>query len=103
MPHRDVPAFMMQLRALKNDPVATALRFTILTAARAGETLKANWQDFDLKARVWRIPPAKQKSRREHVTVLSGRALAILAELEGTASGRVFPIEESAMLRLLRK
>ena len=51
MPFADVPQFMARLR--KRDAVAAlALEFTILTAARSGETLGARWAEIDFEKRL---------------------------------------------------
>jgi integrase len=60
---------------------------------RPGELRQAQWSEFDFDAKVWRIPAARMKKRREHVVPLSRQALAILGELRAlTGGGRlVFP------------
>jgi len=108
MPFKDVPAFMMQLKALGDNMAAIGLRFTILTAARAGETVKLDWKDIDLANRIWRVPPPKQKSRRVHEIPLSSRALAILATMQADSAmprqGQVFALKDTQnMLNLLRR
>lgn len=80
MPYAAVPAFVRQLRdrpALS----ARALEFTILTAARSGETYLATWKEFDLKAAIWTVPKERMKAQREHRVPLSPRAVQILKEL----------------------
>ena len=73
--------------------VALALRFTALTACRSGEVRGARWDEFDLDARIWRIPAARMKSRREFSVPLSIPALNTLRRAEELAdgSGYVFP------------
>ncbi|TCM54962.1 integrase [Rhizobium sp. PP-F2F-G48] len=80
MPYADVPAFVGDLRdrpALS----ARALEFTILTAARSGETYHATWKEFDLKAGVWTVPKERMKAQREHRVPLARRAIEILEEV----------------------
>ena len=60
-----------------------ALAFTILTAARTGETIGARWSEIDLIKRVWSIPADRSKGGREHRVPLSDQALAILTTLLG--------------------
>jgi integrase len=55
MPFADVPAFVGRLQAMQG-VAPRALEFTILTAARSGETLGACWDEIDLQARVWTVP-----------------------------------------------
>jgi len=49
--------------------------------ARPGELRKAEWSEFDLANRVWRIPPERMKMRRPHAVPLSRQALTYLHEL----------------------
>jgi integrase len=51
----------------------------ILTGARKREVLDAQWQDFDLERRQWKIPMSKSGSAR-HVPLSDG-ALAVLREV----------------------
>jgi integrase len=80
LPYAELPALIMELRALAGIP-ARALEFTILTAARTGEARLARWSEFDLAGCVWTIPGERMKGDKEHRVPLSGRALAILCEL----------------------
>ncbi len=77
MPYAKVPEFMREL--LAQDVVgARALEFTILTAARAGETMGAVWNEIDRANRMWTIPETRMKGGREHRVPLSTGALAAL-------------------------
>jgi len=79
VPWAEMPAFMARLRAL--DTVsALALEFTILTAARTGETIGATWAEIDLAARLWTVPAERMKAKREHRVPLCDRCLAVLEE-----------------------
>lgn len=110
MPFVDVPAFMAELRG--NETIsARALEFTILTAARTGETIGARWSEIDFAAKLWIAPGERTKSGREHRVPLCDRALAILSAVprEGDGAGYVFPgarrnrpLSNMAMLELLR-
>jgi integrase len=100
MPYAEVPAFMARL-AEKEGRARTALRFTILTAARTAETTGALWKEFDLDAKLWTIPPERMKAGREHVVPLSDAALAIL---KGQPRNKPpFALSENAMLYLVQK
>lgn len=86
-----LPEFMASLRA-RHAVAARCLEFAILTAARSGETLGACWDEIDLAAKVWIIPPNRMKSAREHRVPLCERALDILAEMQPLRdSEHVFP------------
>ena len=56
MPYAEVPAFVAKLRE-RSATAARALEFTILTAARSGETFGMRWAEVDRKAGVWTVPP----------------------------------------------
>src|ERR1700730_6886382 len=86
MTYPDIPEFLGKLRE-SGSIQALALEFLILTAARSGEVLGATWAEFDLDGKVWTIPAARMKAGREHRVPLSGRALALLAELEAARKG----------------
>lgn len=90
---------------------ARALEFTILTAARTGETLGATWGEIDLKERMWTIAAERMKGHREHRVPLSACAVAILKEMStikqsefvfpGARRGQ--PLSQMALLMLLRR
>lgn len=78
MPYDKVPGLMKELTELPSTPGRDALRFTILTAVRSGETRLAVWPEFDLDKAIWTIPAARMKARREHVVPLSPAVVDIL-------------------------
>jgi integrase len=80
MPYDTVPSFLAELRQ-QQGIAARALHFAILTACRTGEVIGARWDEIDVGARLWTIPPARMKSHRQHAVPLSDTALAILDAL----------------------
>lgn len=78
MPYADIPALMKAFATLPVTPGRDALRFTILTAVRSGETRHAVWPEFDLDKAIWTIPAGRMKARREHVVPLSPAVVALL-------------------------
>jgi len=101
MPYVDVPPFMSKLRE-RGHIAARALEFTILCAARTGETLGATWSEISLLDATWTVPAGRMKSGKEHKVPLSNRAIEILRSLPHR-SGRIFDIGEVAMLQMLRE
>jgi integrase len=91
MAYADVPAFMTRLAA-KEGVAARALEFTILDAARSGETLGGTWSEVDLDAATWTIPGKRMKAGREHRVPLPPRAVAILREMQALAKGKDSPL-----------
>ncbi len=87
-----------------------AFEFLVLTACRSGEIRGARWDEIDLEAREWRIPPERMKTGREHRVPLSAGALAVLRAARGLTdrSGVVFPsvrggpLSEMAISKLVR-
>jgi hypothetical protein len=56
LPYGELPGFLIGLR--ERDAIAArALEFTILTAARTGETIFARWNEIDLRRHVRETPP----------------------------------------------
>lgn len=80
MPFAELPSLMERLRVVPGTS-ARALEFTILTAARTGETLGATWGEIDFEEKVWTVPAERMKAAREHRVPLSDAALMILKEL----------------------
>lgn len=72
---------------LDNDPnqlMANIVRLLMLTGARRGEVLNAQWEQFDLEHAVWTKPAATTKQRRLHRTPISGAAVALLRSIRST-------------------
>jgi integrase len=80
IPYVEIASFMTELRC--HDGLSTqALQFTILTAARTGEVIGAQWPEFDLKRGIWMIPGDRMKAGRVHRSVLSRAAIALLKQI----------------------
>lgn len=77
LPWQDMGAFWGAL-APERGIGAAALRFTILTAARSGETRGATWAEIDLAGAIWTVPGERMKAGREHRVPLSDAAVAVL-------------------------
>jgi integrase len=108
MAYQELPAFMVELAnattrqrkpgagrppsvsATDYGTVSRCLRFTILTAARSGEAINADWSEFDLAKREWTIPAARMKMDEPHTIPLSDAAIALLGTPKNT--GRVFTV-----------
>jgi hypothetical protein len=71
--YRQIGGFMWQLRSTYG-VAARALEFVILTAARTGEVIGAQWREFDLDAGLWTVPAERMKACREHSVPLSDRS-----------------------------
>ncbi len=75
--------------------------FLILTAVRWGEVRGAVWAEIDTANRVWTVPAALMKMKRDHRVPLCRRALEILDAAWVLADGGnpvVFPNERGKRL-----
>ena len=67
----------------KSDPVTiAAMKLLILTGQRESEVCEALWAEFDLTARLWKIPAERTKAKRAHLVHLAPQAVAILEALK---------------------
>jgi integrase len=102
LPYAELPAFMIELRE-RASLSARALEFTILTAARTGETRGATWDEIDLNTKTWTVPADRMKAGKEHRVPLCARAMEILRGLDKRDdSNRIFPLSHGVMLELLK-
>ena len=112
----DAARFGELLRAIDGyESVTTRLALILLslTAVRPGELRLAEWDEFDIDAKVWAIPAEKMKMRDGHRVPLSRQALNVLSELKPlTGGGRylfpanglpVRPISENTLNGALRR
>lgn len=111
LPFAEMAAFVHELRE-RPALAARALEFTILTAARSGETLGMTWFELDLDRALWTVPAERMKAGAEHQVPLSRPAVTLLRELrpkrvKGTelvfhaSGGR--PLSNMSMAMLLRR
>jgi integrase len=68
----------------RDQQAANILRLLLLTGARRGEVLAAEWNQFDLEAGIWTKPGATTKQRTDHVVPLSAPVRQLLADLHQT-------------------
>jgi integrase len=90
-----------------------ALRLAPLFFVRPGELRHAEWSEFDLEKKEWRIPAEKMKMRVQHIVPLSSQAIAILQELHPyTGEGKYLfpstrtparPMSENTVIAALRR
>jgi integrase len=115
LPYPELPSFLVGLREQEGVAVR-ALEFTILTAARTGESIGATWSEINWTDKAWTIPGTRMKGGKEHRVPLCDPALTILREMKpaddiqnaaeqfvfsGRKRGR--PLSNMAFLMLLRR
>ena len=62
-------------------------RLLLLTGARKSEVAEARWSEFDLKKKIWTVPPERFKSNASHLVPLSDAAIAIIESLPRFTKG----------------
>jgi integrase len=112
MPYKFVPKFLTELHG-QEGIAARTLEFAILTAARTGEALGAQWSEFNLRETIWVVPKERMKANVEHRVPLSTPALSILEQMlerAGDPDGFVFfggkadkPLSNMSLLMTLRR
>ncbi len=90
MPFAEVGELVCKLHNMAT-VAARCLEFTILTAARTNEVIKAVPEEFDLVNATWTIPASRMKAKREHRVPLSPRAVEIVREMLARNGIYVFP------------
>ena len=95
LPYAEVPTFVARLRAMsgQGEVGRLAFEFLILTAARTGEVLGAQWSEIDDAEALWTVPASRMKAGREHRVPLSGQACEVLKRVKVLAgnSSLIFP------------
>lgn len=98
----ELPRLMAELDALAPSTSARALQFSFLTATRSKAVRLAEWKQFNLEERVWRVPLDNDKMKspnRDRTIFLSSRAVALLESLPHlSGSDLVFPSNRGTAL-----
>jgi len=111
LPYSKMPAFYQWLRS-KESLASIALSFTILTAARNGESRHAAHSEISLPDKKWVLPAERMKGGREHRVPLSSEAMTILGEAKPFSTEEyLFPgqgrkskvISDQALLKLAKE
>jgi len=75
-----------------SETVADMLHLCLLLPARRGEIAGMEWDELDLTAALWTLPPDRTKSHRVHQLPLGPRTVALLRQRQnGSQSPYVFP------------
>ena len=90
----ELGALLRAIEGFQGQPTTRiAMQLLALLHPRPGELRLARWEEFDLEKRVWTIPAARTKMRRDHRAPLPDSAVALLAQLKAITgfSGLLFP------------
>ena len=78
----------------RDQQAANIVRLLLLTGARRGEALAAEWSQFDLTTGTWIKPGATTKQKTDHIIPLSAptrQLLSMIAPKEQSDSNYLFP------------
>ena len=82
-PYAEVSKLITAVKASNSQDIEKlAFEFTILTAARSGETRGAKWSEIKWDDRLWVIPDSRMKAKKEHRVPLTTRCLEILHQAQ---------------------
>ncbi len=111
LPFSEAPEFMAKLKAMAPTAGRDALRYTIYTAVRSGETRYATWPEIDLESATWTIPAERMKMGKQHAVPLCSSAVDLLrrrCDIRSSDNGLVFsrdgeqPLSDMTMTKVLR-
>lgn len=91
---KDIPPFLQAIEAVQAEHVTKiAAKLLWLTMVRTVELRGAEWNEFDLEAKVWTVPAERMKMREKHLVPLTEQAIELLRAVQPlTGHGRfVFP------------
>ncbi|MCC1497959.1 integrase arm-type DNA-binding domain-containing protein [Alcanivorax sp. 1008] len=78
----ELPEFLKRLDGYEGARLTTlALKLLIYTFVRPGELRGAQWDEFDLEDRMWRIPAERMKMKTPHLVPLSDQVISLLEEI----------------------
>jgi integrase len=63
-------------------PYGGIVEVLALTGQRREEVARLNWQELDVKQRIWTIPKSRTKNGKAHVVHLSDQALSVLKRVD---------------------
>lgn len=83
LPRNELPGFLNHIANYDGYPLTRlALQLLTLTFVRPGELRHAQWDEFELENKLWRIPAERMKMNSEHIVPLSDQAMEVLEDLK---------------------
>ena len=106
--------FVHKIESDNGHPVIRlSLLLLLHTNVRTNDVRLAEWEDFDLKEKIWTIPANKIKMKTEHKVPLTKQSIKILTRLKELTGHQNWiskspntidkPMSENAMLNLLKR
>ena len=79
--YKDVPDLIVKIKESKISlPTQLAIQFTILSACRTSEVLRASWDEIDMQNLMWTIPAKRMKTGKIHEVPISSGMKDILKD-----------------------
>ena len=79
--YKDVPDIIVKIKESKISlPTQLAIQFTILSACRTSEVLRASWDEIDMQNLIWTIPAKRMKTGKIHEVPISSGMKDILKD-----------------------
>jgi integrase len=86
----ELPKLLARIESYSGTPqTKLAIKLMILTFLRTNELRWAEWSEFDMEAKEWRVPAARMKGNKErkesgqdHIVPLAPQTIALLDELK---------------------
>jgi integrase len=96
----ELARLLTAIGAHRNQQSANVMRLALLTGARRGELLGAQWSQFNLEAGTWTRPSSMTKQKREHTVVLNGPARELLTDMRAASETEyLFPGRGAAAMQ----
>jgi len=93
-----------KLNEMPNEKAANIIRMLILTGARIGEVLRAEWTHFDLDKALWIKPSSHTKQKKVHKVPISLETIELLEGIkENNSSKYLFPSEKGKPMHDIKK
>ncbi|MBN3822373.1 tyrosine-type recombinase/integrase [Burkholderia sp. Ac-20384] len=86
--HAEMHAIYRYLPHYQSRRTAIAIKLLMYFFTRTIELCRARWEEIDLEANEWKIPPDKIKSRRMHIVPIAEQPKALLLELKRMYGGK---------------
>ena len=110
LPYGQMPEFYAKLAQIETMP-SYALQFTILTALRTSEVLRASSEQIDLNKLIWNVPATQMKTKKPHQVPLSDTAAELVESVIRSHNAPFIfhgrnpekPLSNMAMLSFVKK
>lgn len=80
---QELPALLRDIDNSEARPMTRiAIKLMALTFVRTSELIEAEWSEFDLQAKEWRIPAERMKMKSPHIVPLSNQVLDLINTLK---------------------